>query len=90
MDDFIGSVAISLAGKDSGSIVVVLSDDEGYVSYADGRKHKLQTPKRKRKKHIRILGKSSVTDISTVTNKQLRRLLNEFESSGCCAPEKEE
>jgi hypothetical protein len=91
MDDFIGSVVLSLSGRDNGDLFVVLTDDsDRFVFYADGRTRKIQSPKKKSKKHVRILGKSSVTDISAVTNKQLRRLLYDFKLSISCAPEKEE
>lgn len=54
MDDMIGRLVVSLAGRDKGSICVVtgLSDDKDYVFIADGRIRKVEAPKKKKLKHV--------------------------------------
>lgn len=92
MDDFVGSVVLALSGRDSGGLFVVLSSDcDGFLYYANGKNRTVEKPKKKKQKHVRVLGKSSILDISAVTNKQLRKALSAFKANNCaCAPEKEE
>lgn len=91
MDDCKGFVVLSMSGRDKNNTFVAVATDDGYAYCADGRIHPVASPKKKKLKHIRILGKSSVTDISAVTNKQLRAALREFEAENAKhAPEKEE
>ena len=91
MDDCKGFVVLSLSGRDKNNTFVAVATDDGYAYCADGRINPVASPKKKKLKHIRILGKSSVTDISAVTNKQLRAALREFEAENAKhAPEKEE
>ncbi len=69
-----GMVVISSAGHDSGQWFVVTGADERYVYIADGKERKLAAPKRKNYKHIR---KTAVTvDITDITDRKLRRILN--------------
>jgi ribosomal protein L14E/L6E/L27E len=81
MDDLTGFVVLSLTGRDKGRCFVVLSQEENYVFYADGRTRQASSPKRKKLKHIKKLGKSSVEDISAVTNRQLREAIGKFAKS---------
>jgi len=92
MDDFVGSVVLALSGRDSGALFVVLfADTNGFLYYANGRDRTVEKPKKKKQKHVRVLGKSPIMDISAVTNKQLRKALGAFKAKeGACAPEKEE
>lgn len=92
MDDFVGSVVLALSGRDSGGLFVVLSaDGNGFLYYANGKDRTVEKPKKKKQKHVRVLGKSPIMDISAVTNKQLRKALSAFKAGeGACAPEKEE
>lgn len=49
----VGEIVQSLAGRDKNEYFVVLSVDGEYVTLADGKKRKTQTPKRKKIKHIK-------------------------------------
>lgn len=52
-----GTVVQSLAGKDKGVLYVVVDRlTYPYVQIADGRKYKLDRPKKKNCRHLRILG----------------------------------
>lgn len=92
MDDLLGSVVLSLSGRDKGDCFIVISTEgNDFVRYSDGRTRPVTLPKKKKLKHIKILGKSSVTDISAVTNKQLREAIAAFTAAqSATAPEKEE
>lgn len=50
----IGRVVIATAGRDKGTpLVVVGTEGAEYLLLADGKRRKAQTPKRKKRRHIR-------------------------------------
>lgn len=69
-----GMVVISSAGHDCGHWFAVTGADERYVFIADGKERKLDSPKRKNKKHIRKTGLT--VDITAMTDRALRRALS--------------
>jgi ribosomal protein L14E/L6E/L27E len=72
----IGSPVIALAGRDKGSLFVAVGISGGFVYIADGRKRKLEKPKRKNVKHISPVG--TPIEVGGLTNKSIRRLINEY------------
>lgn len=55
MDDLIGTVATSTAGRDKGrSFIIVGVCDEQNVLVADGSLRKLEKPKKKKLKHLHL------------------------------------
>ncbi len=74
----LGSVVRALAGREKNSFYVAVGIHDGFVEIADGKERKLQKPKRKNIKHISPV--NSVIDISELTNKKLRKLINEFKT----------
>ena len=68
-----GSVIIAAAGRDSGAQFVVVDTDGCFCYIANGKSRKLDKPKRKNIKHIRIT--DSMNDLNDITDKKLRRLL---------------
>lgn len=50
-------MAVSLAGHDRNRIYVIVGEEEEYVYLADGRGRTCKNPKKKKKKHIRIIKK---------------------------------
>lgn len=55
-----GQFAISLSGRDKGRVfMIVETHEEGYVSLADGKLRRLEKPKRKKLKHIKLLCKEA-------------------------------
>lgn len=51
----VGNFATSLAGHDKNQLYIIIREDEEYVYLCDGNLKKLDTPKRKRRKHIQII-----------------------------------
>ncbi|HAN44203.1 MAG TPA: hypothetical protein DCP97_02315 [Ruminococcaceae bacterium] len=75
-----GVVAKSAAGHDKDSFYLVVRDDGEFCYIADGRRRKLEKPKRKNKKHLKPT--KTVVDVSSVkTDKQLRGILKAFNNS---------
>ena len=48
-----GRVVESVQGRDKGYFFLVLEAAEGVVKIADGKRHKLDNPKKKKTKHLR-------------------------------------
>lgn len=48
-------LAISRAGHDKDTLYVVLESDETYVWLADGKRRLLETPKKKKLKHVQVI-----------------------------------
>jgi ribosomal protein L14E/L6E/L27E len=49
----VGEIVQSLAGRDKEGFFIVMSVDGEYVTLVDGRKRRVQKPKRKKIKHIK-------------------------------------
>lgn len=74
-----GQAAISLAGRDKGrAFLIVEILDEGYVAIADGQLRKIDKPKRKKLKHLKLL--DTVQEIPC-TNKELVKVLTGLSQS---------
>lgn len=69
-----GCVVISAAGKDRDGWMVVVRRDDSFVWVADGRHRRLETPKRKNPRHLRLTP-YWVEEPSMATNRELRRAL---------------
>lgn len=69
-----GFVVISTAGKDRDGMMVVVRQDSDGVWVADGRHRRLEAPKRKNPRHLRLTP-YRVEASSMATNRGLRRAL---------------
>lgn len=69
----VGMVVKAIAGKECGRLFAVVKADEKYIFIADGKKRKLQSPKRKNPKHLRST--DHIVDINDITDKKLRIVL---------------
>lgn len=73
----LGSVVLSLCGRDKGRMLVVVGIiDDSYVYVADGRLRRVESPKRKKIKHIKPVG-NAVLDPEQFTNKCIRAFIAE-------------
>ncbi len=76
-----GCLAVSLAGKDAGTICLILREEEKYLFIADGRGRRVETPKKKNRKHVRLItgeqGEPIRFSEKTLTNRFLRIWLRE-------------
>lgn len=86
MEFEVADVVISLNGRDKGKCFVVISKEENYSMLADGKGRKIETPKRKKNKHIKPDGKigarlaEKLIANEKITNKELRIALAEYEN----------
>ena len=69
-----GSVVRSKAGRDKGIVFMVLSLEADSAYIANGKKRKVENPKRKKLKHLQ--GYNDVLDIEgEITNSKVRKAL---------------
>jgi len=76
---------LSLAGKDKGKIFLVIKSDNDYVYIADGKRRKVDKPKRKNKKHVEFLTDPDFSGIEKrrLSNKYVRELIKEAKKCFC-------
>lgn len=72
----VGSVVKSCAGRDKNSYFVAVGISGGFVEIANGKERKLEKPKRKNIKHISPT--NTVISTEALTNRKLKKVLNEF------------
>lgn len=79
----IGSVAVSLKGDDCGRVMLIVGFSEGFALVADGRKRRLEKPKRKNLCHLRVLSDEDacLAVNAELTNKKLWKALEPFRFS---------
>lgn len=88
MDIARSDIVKSIAGRDQGKYFFVLAVEENFLLLADGKTRKLESPKRKKRKHIEFVTQSDsrvaekIRGEEKVTNSELRRTLAEFGEDG--------
>ena len=80
----LSDIVLSLRGHDAGTVLFVIAVEEPYVLLADGKRRRVEAPKRKKEKHVKLLARSDcrvarkIRAQERVTNNELRRALTEF------------
>ncbi len=77
MSTFVGRVVTSLCGHDNGRLYLVVGEENGYLFLVDGKRRRLEKPKRKKIKHIRPILPGRWCDPAVVTDGRLRKWLRE-------------
>ena len=81
MSGNVGCLARSLAGRDAGVICLILHEEDENVFIADGRDRRVETPKKKNRKHVRLITGENGEPIrfsgEALTNRFLRNWLRE-------------
>ncbi|MBQ3183155.1 MAG: KOW domain-containing RNA-binding protein [Clostridia bacterium] len=76
----VGRIAVSLSGRDKGRVFLIVDvPDENFVMLCDGCLRRLEKPKRKKLKHIKLLALPPVA--IPETNKKLTELINNISQS---------
>ena len=74
-------IVLSQSGRDQGRMMVVLDTDADYLLLADGRLRRVESPKRKKRRHVRKLPlyasrvAEKIRNGDKVLNSELRREL---------------
>jgi ribosomal protein L14E/L6E/L27E len=69
----------SVKGHDVGQLFVIIACDGRYVYVANGKTRKMASPKKKNKRHI-IVTETKQQNLSELTDKSLRRLINKLKT----------
>ena len=72
----VGAVVKAKAGRDKEGFFVVVKADERFVYIADGRRRKVQSPKKKNPLHLAVT--NTVLSDSMDTNRKIRDALRVF------------
>ena len=87
MDIAKSNIVRSVAGRDAGSLFFVLATEEDFLLLADGKQRRLEHPKRKRRKHVALVGEShslvaeKIRSSEKITNSELRKAIAAFRGS---------
>jgi len=77
-------IVISLNGRDGGKRFIVVGTEDEYSLLADGKGRRIEKPKRKKNKHLKLeeKAKGRIADKfltgAKVTNSELRRAMAEY------------
>ena len=74
-----GMLAKSLVGHDKDKVYVIVGLDEQFTYLADGERKTLQSPKKKKKKHVQLIREQH--EISEADDVKLKRILKEYKMS---------
>lgn len=83
-----GRFAISKAGRDKNNIYIILKADSEYVYLVDGNYKTMDKPKKKNKKHIKIIHYIDDTFImkyrntQIIRNEDIRRAIKIYQTKG--------
>jgi large subunit ribosomal protein L14e len=88
MDIELSDIVVSLNGRDIGKRFFVVGKEDIYAMLADGKGRRIEKPKRKKQKHLRLEAKYEcrttvkIRNGEKVTNSEIRRALAEAISNG--------
>ncbi len=71
-----GDLVYSRRGRDKGFLMAVIREDKDFVYVVDGKKRRLENPKRKNPRHLTFLS-DSINEEKMKTNRSVRRALFE-------------
>ena len=75
------NIVRSAAGRDQGKLFVVLAVEGEYLLLADGKSRKVETPKRKKRRHVEFFAaeetrvSEKIKSNEKITNSELRRTI---------------
>ena len=88
MDVARSDIVKSIAGRDQGKLFFVMDTEGEYLLLADGKSRRLESPKRKKRKHAVFQAHcdcraaEKIRSGEKVTNSELRRTLAQFGGDG--------
>ena len=71
MDIYPGSIVVATAGRDKEKFFVVLSREDNFAYISDGYTRKVDVPKKKKLKHLKDTGKTSLLIRSKLESGQM-------------------
>lgn len=80
----LGQIVLSTAGHDKDELFIIIEMNDDYVFLSDGKCRRLESPKKKKKKHVQIthmiaeLIRVKLINSEKITNADIRNGLKEF------------
>ena len=81
MEISIGSVVYAGAGRETGGLFLVVGIEDDYVLIADGKRRRIEAPKRKKQKHViptDMIPEETLAAGGTISNPQARKILAKY------------
>ena len=81
MDIAKSDLVLATAGREKGKLFFVLATEGDFLLLADGKQRRLENPKRKRRKHVALVGEShslvaeKIRSSEKITNSELRKAI---------------
>ncbi len=81
MDIAKSNIVKSIAGRDAGDLFFVLETQGDFLLLADGKRRRVEAPKRKRRKHVVLVSQSDtpltlkIRSSEKITNSELRKAI---------------
>ena len=81
MDIAKSNIVKSIAGRDAGDLFFVLAAEGDFLLLADGKRRRVELPKRKRRKHVVLVAQSDtpvaqkIRSSEKITNSELRKAI---------------
>ena len=88
MDIVKSNIVKSTAGRDEGDLFFVLDIQEEFLLLADGKRRRVENPKRKKCKHVAFVGEShsvvaeKIRSSEKITNSELRKAIAVCQGGG--------
>ena len=77
------SVAVSLMGHDKGRLYLVVKVlDADFVLVSDGKVRKVDNPKKKRFKHLKVIKNNALAISETLNNDKIAKILKQIQLGG--------
>ena len=80
----LGGIVLARAGRDKNKYFIIVKTEDRFVYICDGKTRKIQKPKKKKLKHVTLMGYAQ-EDICTrlksgeqITNSEISRCLKEY------------
>lgn len=67
-----GEFAVSLCGRDAGSLYVILSGNDRILELTDGKYHGVAKPKKKNRKHVQLIHQKDLQLLAKLESRTLR------------------
>ena len=77
----LSDIVLSLTGRDRGQLMLVVAEEGDFLLLANGRARRAENPKRKRRKHVALVGEShslvaeKIRSSEKITNSELRKAI---------------
>ena len=85
MRDYIvsGAMVIAIAGREKGESFIVLETQNDYAYIINGKTRTINSPKKKKIKHLQLLCKSELVnlDMNTLTDALVKKYLDNYNKS---------